>query len=59
MSELKNIGKYEVLKFTIPSYILLSKVIFNIQRADLAMAIELASSLEPVLTQLSRISYKN
>ena len=30
MSELKNIGKYEVLKFTIPSYILISKVIFNI-----------------------------
>ena len=30
MSELKNIGKYEVLKFTISSYILISKVIFNI-----------------------------
>ena len=30
MSELKNIGKYEVFKFTIPSYILISKVIFNI-----------------------------
>ena len=30
MSKLKNIGKCEVLRFTIPSYILISKVIFNI-----------------------------
>ena len=30
MSDMKNVGKYEDLKFTIPSYIFISKVIFNI-----------------------------
>ena len=35
MSEFKKIGKYEVLKFTIPSNMLLSKVIFKIYSSHL------------------------